>query len=501
MTFNSIPMIQQKVKTDFEMLLSTVTGDDGQNCSADQMERHLFEQLLRLGANLMQLFFDMRSQTYPRKEAVNEAGKTLPYHSEKSRDYFSIFGELSITRPYFYRKNEGGYSPLDAELGLGKDGYSDFLRELHDELSVYIPFAKEVKMVNRFLGIRLSTRCTQQFVETDAADVEAYYKQKPPPPVEEEASVLALQAAGKGVPIIIKASANKDKVRLKRGEARSRKKAVTATAIYTIQPAPRSVDDVMASLLKEGETKTDLNRSRPQHKQIWGTLQGKDAALDRLQGEVEKRMGDHSQHWVMLCDGDKSLQNHLATRFADFTLILDFIHAYEYFWQVANALYGEDDPNRQLWILKQTRRLLNGQAYSLAITFRQMSQERGRSASQQKILRKVATSFTRLRWQKRVNTDKAKNISVFPNLCLQRCPSLSFSSNIDNFLSMLARKRLYRFRKQRHQQRLYKRDWPEEVSLPTLSRPSKRSTKIQSVGGNAHTSITKQSYAQLPLAG
>jgi len=517
MTFNSIPMIQQKVKTDFEMLLSTVTGGDGQNCSADQMERHLFEQLLRLGANLMQLFFDMRSQTYPRKEAVNGAGKTLPYHSEKSRDYFSIFGELAIIRPYFYRKNEGGYSPLDAELGLGKDSYSDFLRELHDELSVHIPFAKEVKIVNRFLGIRLSTRCAQQFVEIDAADAEAYYKQKSPPPVEEEASVLALQADGKGVPII-KASANKDKVRLKRGEARSRKKAVTATAIYTIQPAPRSVDDVMASLLKEGETKTDLNRSRPQHKQIWGTLQGKDAALDRLQGEVEKRMGDHNQHRVMLCDGDKSLQNHLATRFADFTLILDFIHAYEYLWQVANTLYGEDDPNRQLWILKQTRRLLNGQAYSLAIAFRQLAQERERSASQQKILRKVANYFE----NNQAYMDYAAYLQkgwpiasgVIEGVCRHfvkdRMELSGMRWSIDGAENLLYLRAVaenddweayHRFRKQRRQQRLYKRDWPEEVSLPTLSRPSKRPTKIQSVGGNAHTSITKQNYAQLPLAG
>ena len=311
MTFNSIHIIQQNVKSDFDMLLSTVTDTNEQKCSADQMERYLFKQLLCLGADRMQLFFAHRSESCSRKEAVNEVGKTLPYHSDRTRDYFSIFGELTITRPYFYRKNDGGYISLDAELGLGTDCYSDFLRELHDELSVYMPFAKEVKIIDRFFDICLSTRCTQQFIETDAADVEVYYEQKPPPPVAEEAAILVLQADGKGVPII-QASASKDKVRLKRGEARSRKKAVTATAIYTIQPAPRSVDDVMASLLKKGETKPDLNRSRPQRKQIWGTLQGKAVALDRLQGEVDKRMGDHIQHKVMLCDGDKSLQNHLT---------------------------------------------------------------------------------------------------------------------------------------------------------------------------------------------
>ncbi len=476
MTFNLISIIQQKVRTDFDMLLSTVTDADGQKCSADQMERYLFKQLLCLGAELMQLFFDVRSETCSRKAAANEAGKTLPYHSDRTRDYFSVFGELTITRPYFYRKNDGGYIPLDAELGLGADCYSDFLRELHDELSVYIPFAKEVEIIDRFFDISLSTRCTQQFIETDAADAAAYYEQKPPPPVEEDASILVLQADGKGIPII-KASASKDKVRLKRGEARSRKKAVTATAIYTLQPATRSVDTVMASLLKEGETKTDLNRSRPQHKQIWGTLQSKKADLDRLQGEVNQRMGDHSQHRVMLCDGDKSLQSHLTTRFSDFTLILDFIHAYEYLWQVANALYGEDDPDRHAWILEQTHHLLNGQAYDLAITFRQLAKEKGRSASQQKVLREVANYFE----NNRAYMDYAAYLQkgwpiasgVIEGVCRHfvkdRMELSGMRWSIDGAESLLHLRAVaenndwetyHRFRKQQRQQRLCKRDWP-----------------------------------------
>jgi hypothetical protein len=96
----------------------------------------------------------------------------------------------------------------------------------------------------------------------------------------------------------------------------------------------------------------------------------------------------------MLCDGDKSLQAHLSQRFADFTLILDFIHAYEYLWQVATALYGQDDPDRLPWVLAQTRHLLNGQANSLATTFRQLAEEKGRTASQRKTLLKVANCRT-----------------------------------------------------------------------------------------------------------
>src|SRR5829696_3127342 len=107
MTFNLMAMIQQKVRSDFDVLLATVTGNEAKGSTADEMERYLWKQLLCMGGNLLQLYFDIESERYPRQEGVTKNGTTLPYHSEKSRDYLSIFGELEIKRPYFYRQ-EGG---------------------------------------------------------------------------------------------------------------------------------------------------------------------------------------------------------------------------------------------------------------------------------------------------------------------------------------------------------------------------------------------------------
>lgn len=517
MTFNSPIIIPEPICSDFEIILSMITSVDSQKCTADQMERHLFKQLLRMGAKLMQLFFDMRSQEAPRKEAVNQKGDRLPYHSEKSRDYYSIFGELEINRPYFYRKGAGGYTPMDAELGLGEDSYSDFLRELHEELGVYIPFGQEVAIIERLLEIGLSKRCIQQFIGSDAADAASYYEQKPPPPTAEEGAILVAQADGKGVPII-KGSANKDKVRLKRGEARSKKKAVTVTALYTIQSAPRTVDEVVHSLLEEKSEKTTVTRSRPQHKQLWGTLAGKSAALDRLQGEVNKRLGNHIQHRVMLCDGDKSLQAHLQQRFPDFTLILDFIHAYEYLWQVATTLYGQDDPDRLAWVLERTRTLLQGQACSLATSFRQLAQEKGRTASQRKILQKVAVYYENNQAYMDYVTYLQHGWPIASGVIEGACrhfvkDRMELSGmrwSIDGAENLLHLRAVaenddwddyHRFRKQQRQQRLYQSDWSEEIPLPSLPTLVRRSAKKSlAAGQNALRSDSNHAYEYLPLA-
>ena len=52
--------------------------------------------------------------------------------------------------------------PLDAELSLGTDRYSDLLRETLDYLGVYVPYNKAVEIFKRILKLGVSTRVQQQ---------------------------------------------------------------------------------------------------------------------------------------------------------------------------------------------------------------------------------------------------------------------------------------------------------------------------------------------------
>ena len=64
-----------------------------------------------------------------------------------------------------------------------------------------------------------------------------------------------------------------------------------------------------------------------QNKELWPTLDGKDAALERLASRVGKRQGTHIADRVALTDGAEALQKRVLQHFPGFTLILDFIHA------------------------------------------------------------------------------------------------------------------------------------------------------------------------------
>jgi hypothetical protein len=397
MTSNSQEIIHD-IRAEFEKMINFVTGEEARTTTADQMERGLFKLLIRLGAKLLTLFFVMRSQVCRRDTLQTPEGQKLYYQQDVKRDYFSIFGKLAVWRPYFYKTGVGGQNPLDAELSLGDDCYSDLVREVSDYLGVYGVYHKTADILERLLELRLSTRAIEENIAEDAADVEAYYAQKPPPAPAAEAAILVIQADGKGVPMILDTPAEASP-RLGKGEKRGHKKEAVVTTVYTIAAAPRTPQDVVASFFDPqpvtSRAPADSPRPTPQNKHVWATLDGKDPALARLAKQVALRQGEHILHQVALCDGCEALQSRLATHFPQFTQILDFIHADEYLWKVANSLLGETHEQRTPWMADHTLQMLSGQTVQLITDFRERAHASTTTVSQREQLVQTANYFER----------------------------------------------------------------------------------------------------------
>ena len=386
--------IVQELHAEFESMLSYVK--DSRTATADQVERGLFRRLLDLGARLMLLFFAQRAEAEPRLACQTPTGETLPYWAERKRQYFSIFGKLAFWRPYFYRPGAGGASPLDQDLALGADCYSDLLRELAEYLGVGSTYAKVADCFARLLGLELSTQAISDMVAEDASDVEAFYTQQPAPPPAREAAILVIQADGKGVPMVRETPAV-PQVRLGKGDKHSRKKEAVVTGLYTIAPHVRTPAEVVANLFHPAPTPRPATQPHagPQHKRLWATLAGKDAALARLAGQVAGREGGHIQQRVALTDGAEALQDRIQQRFPTFTLLLDFIHADEKLWDVANSLFGETSAQREPWVETQTLDMLSGRVPQVITELRRLADRTDATTTQRTVLTQVANYFER----------------------------------------------------------------------------------------------------------
>lgn len=521
MTSNS-KMIIQDIRQEFEMLLNFVTGEQAHQATADQIERGLFRLLLAMGAKLLRLFFVMRSEACSREPHQTATGATLAYERDTKRNYYSIFGKLPLYRPYFYQKGVGGETPLDVALGLGEDSYSDLLREVADYLGVYNVYHKSGDILSRLLGLKLSIGAIESNMSDDAAEVENYYAQKPAPAALEEAEILVIQADGKGVPLVLE-EPSEAQVRLGKGQKRGRKKEAMVTSIYTIAAHVRTPQAVVDSFFRHTSPEPSPNRDQPHHKHIWATLAGKDAALARLAQQVASREGAHIRARVALCDGYEPLQTRITHQFPDFTLILDFIHADEYLWEVANALLGEQHPQRLDWMADHTLKILSGQTEQVIASFQQMAQDQQYTATQRAQLEKTAAYFQRnlpyMAYDTYLQRGWPIASGVIEGACRHfvkdRCELSGMrwtQPGVENLLRLRAVAEngdwddYHLFRKRQRHLRLYHQPYPEQLSveiqaIDSCSLFEKRpGTSTQQEVEPASSPDQQTLYHQLPLA-
>jgi hypothetical protein len=364
----------------------------------------------------------------------------------------------------------------------------------------------------------------EENIAEDAVDVEAYYAQKSPPGPQEEAEILVVQADGKGVPIIYEDVDQTQPVRLGKGQKRGRKKEAIVTTVYTIKPSSRTPQQVVDSFFHHQQINSKEKGPRPQNKHIWATLDGKDAALDRLIPQVTDRDADHIQHRVILCDGCEALQTRLLNRFEAFTLILDFIHADEYLWDVANSLFGEKHPQRLEWMTEHTLQILSGKTAQVIDEFRRMAQESQYSTIQQTQLTKTANYFDRnlpyMDYDTYLQYGWPIASGVIEGACRHfvkdRCELSGMRwdrSGVENLLRLRAVAEnddwddYHHFRKRQRHLRLYYSPYPEQplVEFQALETNSVRSTRPPTSVDHVEPTVSSNNknsnrYHHLPLA-
>lgn len=355
MAFNPEESIQALCH-DFQTLID-FTSDPQQHTVRD-VEAHLFSNLLKLGARLMQVFFESQAQRQSTAPLAQADGPPLRYHGKRQRSYFSVFGKIHFERAYFYRPGGPGAVPLDHQLDLPDHCYSPLLCDWASFAATERSYGASQALFEHLLQLRLPKLALERIVGEQAAQVEAFYAQKPPPKPAQEGTILVVQADGKGVPMRGPAHPS---ARRGKGDKRTKKKEALVTALYSIDPYRRSPAQVTAALMRQTGLEPPQARPSPQGKQVWATLSGKDTALAHLRRQAKRRAGEHVVDRVALTDGAIALQQRMQTHFPDYTLVLDIIHAVEYLWKSANALKGERDPARTAWVQAHLERLLSGQ--------------------------------------------------------------------------------------------------------------------------------------------
>lgn len=329
--------------------------------SSFEMEALIFERVHALGLELMSAYFAVQAPHYRWSSATDTDGHVLHYNCERGAQFYSIFGEVPLTRSYYCGDGRGWF-PMDAALNLPPKGASDFQRKMVEELSLSMSFVDTTAFLARYFPLATSTRAVQEVVYTDSLDAGAYYAQAPAPTPSQRASILVVQGDGKGVPMVkqtlaVEIEPGKPKEPPKR---EGKKKEATVVSVSTHSPFIRTPEQVVASLF-DGKVINSDSQQTVASKRVWATMEGKQPALAQARTWVGQFEGDHIRERVTLSDGLPSLQRALDEAFPEHVRVLDLMHALGYLWKAADVWFGKSKHGRA-WVRDSVLILLQGKA-------------------------------------------------------------------------------------------------------------------------------------------
>lgn len=350
-------------------------SNDAHTCQLHVVEDKMHKLLLALGKDLLNQF--LAEKGTGKKEFVKTLNnEIIPFHSIKSRNYLSIFGDIAITRAYFWKPNNKGIFPLDAELNLPTRIHSYLLDKWVQQRITEEPYEEAINIFRDLLNLNITKQTSQKITVESSQDVENFYKKKSNFP--DEGSDIIVQADCKGIVMVPgerpETKLNEEFTRRAKGVSKiGTKKDSVVTADYSINPEKRTPKEILDGLMninsnkkKEKKSSNIGKKRRPINKQVVATMEGKEKSFRMLLDRVKARDLTEKKPIFILIDGavslEKGLLKELNKRNWQSRLkgcCLDIVHATEYLWDASTALYGETSPKRISWVRLALGKLLN----------------------------------------------------------------------------------------------------------------------------------------------
>jgi hypothetical protein len=375
----------------FDSILADVISNLHQE--AHHMEGSLFQQLMKLGLLLLNLYFvNHHDGDYGETIETDQGPATRGRPSERS--YFSIFGKLKIRR-YLYATNSKSFSPLDVLLNLPVRCYSYFLAERVNLLNIQDAYDESMQLLEKFFGLKLCVSAAETLSQESAAQYDAYYDVKSDVAASERVEAYRVVSFdGKGVPMI-KREAAKIKARLGQGEKRQKKKEALVGVTYSIKAHVRRAQEVAAHLVfPEQQEAATVSRPRAQRlRYLASVARSKRQVMHEIKKAIQGETFDKTP-LICVMDGAKSLWTAFAEVFKDVknkVLILDIIHVLEYIWLMANMKYNNDIDQAKNYVYEKLLLILQGKVASYILELQNEMLTESWNKSQKRTFEKVIT--------------------------------------------------------------------------------------------------------------
>jgi len=387
----------QKTLADLRALVHQAAHD---GTAVHEVERAIWEQVLRIGRQTLQLFFTLLGSGDQGATVRLPDGRSLDRLPElHGRRYVSIFGPFALRRTA-YGSREGQkieFVPLDNRLQLPAGAFSYVLQDWDQALCAEGAFGQVNVTIARLLGLQQSVDSLEQMNHEMAEAATPFRLNRPLPPAAEEGEVFVASADGKGVVLRRGAEDPAPPAYRTKGDKASHKRMATVGTVYSVDRYVRTPEQVVAALFRDGP-RPEEGRPRPRHKQVWASLpqagvpvSGMEAVFVWLLWELCRRNPGRAKEVVYLSDGQEALwgaqEQYLGGRCR--VGILDLLHVTPRLWQAAHVFHPEKSAAAEAFVRERLVRVLRGQVASVIQGLRVMGGRRTLTAAKRKALCEV----------------------------------------------------------------------------------------------------------------
>lgn len=397
----------------FNRLVTKLQGDETARMDHGKLEEFLRAESAGIIRQLLQSHLDLRAQREKKQSSVvGEDGVVRTHVRRGSRPLETIFGRVVVTRLLYRQAGVTSIAPMDADLRLPDELYSDGLMRCVAREAAKGSFDEVVESVSVNTGGRVPKRQAEQLARRAASAFDAFYGQRAATEPEGcKELLLVMSVDGKGVVMRkedlreetrkrAEASKHKLKKRVTRGEVRNRKRDATVAAIYSVAAKPRTAEQVMSGLGPDPEGEKH-RQPHAQNKRVWASMEEPEQVLEELFAEAHRRDPLRERRWVILVDGDRRqlrrIRAALKKHALKVTLALDFIHVLERLWASAYAIHGEGTPAAEQWVQERATEVLKGKSSNVAAGIRRSATLRGLTGQQRKIVDRCANYLLKYR--------------------------------------------------------------------------------------------------------
>lgn len=366
------------------------------------VERHLFTQMLAMGAQFLGEFFKSVGPGDLGETVTLENGNTLNrLPAERKRRLLTVFGEFSISR-FVYGSRPGQkieVMPTDQRLQLPDSQMSYLLQDWNQMMSVEQPFGTVAKTLQTILGLKQSVDTLEHGNQQMAETASAFRESQPAPDPKAEGELLVASEDNKGVPMVRPVENAPVGAHRKKGEKANKKQMACIGCVYTVDRHVRTPEAVTAALFRDVQHSRDDSPKACQ-KRYWAELTREVAEeFVRAQDEVFQHMRDDvkqrrqpGQTLVHLSDGQPSLEEDrkkYLPRDSKTVDILDLMHVNPRLWEAAHLFHPEGSDEATAFVRERMLLVLKGKAAAVIAELRQTGASHGLRGAKATRLRRL----------------------------------------------------------------------------------------------------------------